>query len=328
MDARLTYLLFFILLLFSFTVDAQNFTGRYEGIMDDEYLQVNIEQRGAELCGFTFDSVLNKVHDYCKARFEGRYDQERRAVYLSGVQFFANTGNHVLMRLKIWREAGDPPNVFHAMVAAKSFLSTFLGNVSGEFLIRRVSSQPYKTAPSIMVPCFPDIEKKKTRVEKPVNIKDVTPTIKPALKVPGKAPETLTPAKTFSNKPLLKDSLKTSDHLSLRKKIKQANLIVNVPHINLKIFDNGIVDNDSVSVYYDGRLLLSHQRLSEKAIEINLQLKENSGPHELILFAENLGSIPPNTALIIVTAGNKRYELHSKASLEENAVLVFEFKKE
>ncbi len=324
----MTYMLFFILLLVSCTVDAQNFTGRYEGIMDDEYLQVNIEQRGAELCGFTYDSVLNKANDYCKARFEGRYDQERQAVYLSGVQFFANTGSHVLMRLKIWREAGDPTNVFHALVAAKSFLSTFLGNVSGEFLIRRVASQPYKIAPSIMVPCFPDIEKKKTRVEKPVDIKKVSPTVMRPLKVPGKARDTLTPAKTISNKPLLKDSLKTPVDIPLRKKIKQANLIVNVPHINLKIFDNGIVDNDSVSVYYDGKLVLSHQRLSEKAIEINLQLEENSGPHELILFAENLGSIPPNTALIIVTAGDKRYELHSKASLEENAVLVFEFKKE
>jgi hypothetical protein len=44
------------------------------------------------------------------------------------------------------------------------------------------------------------------------------------------------------------------------------------------------------------------------------------------MFAENLGSIPPNTALIVVTAGNKRYELRSKASLEENAVLLFEYK--
>ena len=44
------------------------------------------------------------------------------------------------------------------------------------------------------------------------------------------------------------------------------------------------------------------------------------------MYAENLGSIPPNTALIVVTAGDKRYELRSKASLEENAVLVIEYK--
>jgi hypothetical protein len=46
------------------------------------------------------------------------------------------------------------------------------------------------------------------------------------------------------------------------------------------------------------------------------------------MFAENLGSIPPNTALIVVTAGTKRYELHSSASLEENAVMLFEYKPE
>ena len=58
---------------------------------------------------------------------------------------------------------------------------------------------------------------------------------------------------------------------------------------------------------------------------IDLALDETSKTHEIILYAENLGSIPPNTALIVVNAGNKRYELHASASLEENAVLVFEY---
>jgi hypothetical protein len=307
----------------------QNFTGRYEGIMDDEYLQVNIEQRGAELCGFTYDSVLNKPHDYCKARFEGRYDQERQAVFLSGVQFFANSGNHVLMRIKLWREAGDPPYILHAIVAAKSFMGSFFGNVTNEFLIRRVSSQPFKIPTSVMPPCFPEVEKKKPVAEKPVIAKKIPPVKRPVpMPIPQKPKDSIPVAKTIIPKPLSRDSIKILKTLPQRKKNEQARVTVNVPLINLKIFDNGIVDDDSVSVYYDGKLLVSHQRLSEKPIELNLTLEENSGPHELVMFAENLGSIPPNTALIIVTAGDKRYELHSKANLEENAVLVFEFKKE
>jgi len=45
-----------------------------------------------------------------------------------------------------------------------------------------------------------------------------------------------------------------------------------------------------------------------------------------VMFAHNLGSIAPNTATIVVKAGDKRYELHSSASLTENAVLVLEYK--
>ena len=79
------------------------------------------------------------------------------------------------------------------------------------------------------------------------------------------------------------------------------------------------------AIAYNGRLLVNRQRLSEKPIVINLELDENTTTHEIILYAHNLGSIPPNTALIVVTAGDKRYELHSSASLEENAVLIFEY---
>jgi hypothetical protein len=58
---------------------------------------------------------------------------------------------------------------------------------------------------------------------------------------------------------------------------------------------------------------------------IDLELDKDQPLHQITLFANNLGSIPPNTALIVVTAGDKRYELHAKSSLQENAVLVFEY---
>jgi hypothetical protein len=45
-----------------------------------------------------------------------------------------------------------------------------------------------------------------------------------------------------------------------------------------------------------------------------------------VLFAHNLGSIPPNTATVVVKSGGKRYELRSSASLTENAVLMLDYK--
>jgi hypothetical protein len=86
------------------------------------------------------------------------------------------------------------------------------------------------------------------------------------------------------------------------------------------------MDGDTVSILYNGKMLLTHQLLSEKGIELNIELDEKQTSHEITLFAENLGSIPPNTALIVITAGTRRYELFASASLEENAVLVFEYK--
>jgi len=101
---------------------------------------------------------------------------------------------------------------------------------------------------------------------------------------------------------------------------------VSVSNISLNIFDNGTIDGDSISVYYNNKLLVSNRGLTEKAITVNLMLDEKADQHEIVLFAHNLGSIPPNTALIVVTAGDQRFELYSSASLTENAVLVFEYK--
>jgi dipeptidyl-peptidase-4 len=111
-----------------------------------------------------------------------------------------------------------------------------------------------------------------------------------------------------------------------RKNTVFSRIPVSVTNITLDIFDNGTIDGDSISVYYNNKLLVSKQGLSEKAITVQLMLDEKAARHEIVLFAENLGSIPPNTATIIVKAGDKRYELHSSASLTENAVLVLEYK--
>ena len=98
--------------------------------------------------------------------------------------------------------------------------------------------------------------------------------------------------------------------------------------LQFTLYDNGEVDGDTVTVYYDGRLIVNKQRLSEKPIEVTLTVDENEEGHRLVLFADNLGSIPPNTALIVVTAGKKRFELRSDADMNKNAVMVIKYERE
>ncbi|HAO46705.1 MAG TPA: S9 family peptidase [Chitinophagaceae bacterium] len=123
--------------------------------------------------------------------------------------------------------------------------------------------------------------------------------------------------------PVKKDSVSV---VSTRKNTVFSRLPVSVTNITLDIFDNGTIDGDSISVYYNSKLLVSNRGLTDKPLTVNLLLDEKAAQHEIVLFANNLGSIPPNTATIVVKAGDKRYELHSSASLTENAVLVLEYK--
>jgi hypothetical protein len=89
------------------------------------------------------------------------------------------------------------------------------------------------------------------------------------------------------------------------------------------LYDNGEIDGDSISLFFNGKLLLSHKRLSDKAIRLKLDVDPARGVNELIMYAENLGTIPPNTALMVVTDGVNRYEVRISSDLEKSGVIRF-----
>jgi hypothetical protein len=93
--------------------------------------------------------------------------------------------------------------------------------------------------------------------------------------------------------------------------------------VYIKIYDNGTIDNDTVSVYVDNKLVVSRQRLTEKPIIVKINLDEKTDFHELVMVAENLGEIPPNTSLMIVNAGDQQYEVRITSTEQKNAVVHF-----
>ena len=89
------------------------------------------------------------------------------------------------------------------------------------------------------------------------------------------------------------------------------------------LYDNGEVDGDSVSLFYNGKLILSHKRLSEKPITLTLDATTDHDINELTMYAENLGEIPPNTALMVITDGDKRYEARISSDLKNSGTIHF-----
>jgi hypothetical protein len=61
--------------------------------------------------------------------------------------------------------------------------------------------------------------------------------------------------------------------------------------------------------------------LEEKAFNIYLRLDSTRELNEVSMYAENLGKLPPNTALMVVTDGKNRYEVFLSSSLTENATV-------
>lgn len=95
------------------------------------------------------------------------------------------------------------------------------------------------------------------------------------------------------------------------------------PGFTVALYDNGEIDGDSISLFFNGSLLLSHKRLSDKPITLKLNVDELRDINELIMYAENLGTIPPNTALMVVNDGDNRYEVRISSDLQKSGVIRF-----
>jgi hypothetical protein len=89
------------------------------------------------------------------------------------------------------------------------------------------------------------------------------------------------------------------------------------------LYDNGEIDGDTISLMYNGKTLLLNKRLSDRAITLTLSADKNQAVNELVMYAENLGSIPPNTALMVVTDGNNRYEVRITSDTQKNGAIRF-----
>ena len=89
--------------------------------------------------------------------------------------------------------------------------------------------------------------------------------------------------------------------------------------IRLDFYDNAQVDGDSITVLVDKQVVLTHQRLSGKPITTYVKIDLNNTFHEIEMIAENLGSIPPNTAILIITAGKNRHSLTLSSSEVKSA---------
>jgi hypothetical protein len=90
---------------------------------------------------------------------------------------------------------------------------------------------------------------------------------------------------------------------------KITEIVVNQPELQILLMDYMKVDNDTVSVYLNRSLLSGNIRIARRPAVINFTLNPRIKLHEVLLYAENLGKIPPNTSEMIVVDGKKRHRV-------------------
>ncbi len=109
-----------------------------------------------------------------------------------------------------------------------------------------------------------------------------------------------------------------------REKIVVQELSLDTAYIKIQLYDNAEIDDDTVSIYLNNTLLLHKKRLTEKPLELQINAFPNTD-YEIMMYAENLGKIPPNTSLMVISSGKKRYELRIVSTKEKTAVVRFRY---
>lgn len=106
-----------------------------------------------------------------------------------------------------------------------------------------------------------------------------------------------------------------------RKKIEQAEIPIMGDMIELNFYDNAEVDGDSISLFLNGKLLFNHVLLSAQAYTFKLDVKDLASGSELVMVAENLGSIPPNTAYMMAIVDGQRYSARLESTEQSSGVI-------
>lgn len=96
--------------------------------------------------------------------------------------------------------------------------------------------------------------------------------------------------------------------------------------LRLEIRDYLRVDNDTVSIYLNRKPLIKNILLAKRSRIINFRIDPTQPVNEVLIYAENLGTIPPNTSEMFVIDGKKSYRLLIESDLQKSAAIYLRYK--
>jgi len=166
-------------------------------------------------------------------------------------------------------------------------------------------------------PFFPEESSEEVVVSKPPQpIPPVSPTPKPVNKPPVDISTAPRPAPTPAAAPVGMEALFRN-----RTKTFVGEIPVSGDSLNLDFYDNAQIDGDSISIFLDGRMIATHVLLKARPFTLKIPVSDLGQTSELTMVAENLGSIPPNTSLMIAWVNGQRYEMRLESTEQTSAAI-------
>ncbi len=341
------FLLISILIFSATAADAQQFKGQWKGFFSDksttfqgwggdqcEYV-LEIETNGSEVSGYSYTYFTQEGKRYytiCK--LTGHLNKSKKYIEVRETE---RTKTNVPVNIrncfqvhKLYYEKGNGSEIIAGDWVPAPQQSGDCG-YGYTFLERRLLSTVIAGYNKRLPPNQAAGKSSPANAVAKAPVKTVSP--KAAIKpnAPSKPSENAV-ALNKESKPVIEektDSRAKTDMITPLTSFKNRDLEVlktiriNNPVVTVNVYDNAEVDGDSISLFYNGKLILKNKRLCEKGHSLELTVDTDRVSNELIMHAENLGTIPPNTALMVVRDGAKRYEVRISSDLKKSGVIRF-----
>ena len=342
MNRYLFSVVFFLLI--NSCISAQNFSGQWKGTFLDK--STSFVGFGGDKCDYVLELEVSgkEVSGYSYTYFT---DGGKKYYTICTLKGFIDRSKKYLEVTEVVRTKTNVPDRIRNCFQVHKLNYTKVGDTES----LEGSWQP---APNQEGNCGYGL----TSLERRVLKKDVALFNKTAPRITGTAPkkQPLQATKARNNPPIAKATPKDRSNATLKPNKEPAQETVEMPleknniqdkitaptpnfgkrnntliktievenvTVKVSLYDNGEIDGDSISLFYNGKLLLSHQRLSDKPISLNINVDKDKTVNELVMYAENLGSIPPNTALMVVYDGPNRYEIRITSDLQKSGAIRF-----
>lgn len=289
---------------------AQNLDGFWNGKISRksskgygaDNLELNIYQSGNEIWGYTF--AYTDTSRFVLFRFDGTFNKKEKRIYIEEY-----SPAFVLL-----------PERFHPCEKKMYLQYTKISNT--KYLTGKWSGI------SIDTTCYPDEELlvalQKVKIPIWSNDMGIQEKITHFLHNKKKYTRTEPTYKELENTAqYVTDKTKPGSEPENRRSEIQQILSVKDSVITISLYDNAENDGDTVTVFINKKPFIIRQRISNKPLKFTIPFTDKSEALELLVQAENLGEIPPNTGVMIVEADGKRYEIRVKSDFEKHAVVIF-----
>ena len=300
-----------VALLISTISFTQDLSGTWEGSspgLGVRYAKLVIIKCGDKYVGYTYDSGPG----FCHAHFIGEIDKETGRLKGMNDGMIRKTIDHAQAKYNLkYTRLSNGIHTLEGSVHPKSgMLRAFSLGLGSRVEYKRTSTEADTTEYMRRCLANPSI----TITEEDSLENNTTPITN--------APVVAEPASERKIDSAIYATIKTR-----RQNDTISTIYTDQPTIRVSLFDNGQIDGDTVTVLHNNSVVTSRLGVTGNPYKFEITIDPAHPRHEVVLIAHNLGSIPPNTAVVIIEAGEKSYRLTASTDLNKNSVIIFEYRK-